>query len=261
MLRSCYSSTWNLPGEGQVEGQFYFSPEGTPFLPDLSWLGSRNWHSGDGTPWPEFGEIESARQTWRNGAWPGPGNPPLPKRIGEVGCLEAEAPELVQITWRGGLPATCFVEDQDMPIGMIVGYAGSVLPPGWLDCDGAAVSRVFYGELFAAIGTTWGVGDGVNTFNLPDLRSRTIFGVGQGVGLSAYALASQGGEESHVLTVAEMPGHTHTTSITPTAPGYGPGAIMGQLPNIGANTGSTGGDTAHPQIPPYRGAHWIIRAA
>lgn len=52
--------------------------------------------------------------------------------------------------------------------GFIETFAGSVTPIGWLDCDGSAISRTDYADLFAAIGTTYGSGDGSTTFNIPD---------------------------------------------------------------------------------------------
>lgn len=66
-LRSCYSSQWNLPGAGIVPGRYFWSDPAAPAYPDWSYLGSRNWHAGDGSAWPEFGETEEATQTWNNG--------------------------------------------------------------------------------------------------------------------------------------------------------------------------------------------------
>lgn len=63
-------------------------------------------------------------------------------------------------------------------IGFIKTFAGTTPPEGTLLCDGSAVSRNTYSELFAAIGTTWGSGDGTNTFNLPDLRDAWILCAG-----------------------------------------------------------------------------------
>ena len=60
------------------------------------------------------------------------------------------------------------------PTGTVVPFAGSAAPPGWLPADGSEVSRTEYPALFAAIGTTYGAGDGVKTFNLPDLRGRVV---------------------------------------------------------------------------------------
>jgi microcystin-dependent protein len=84
-------------------------------------------------------------------------------------------------------------------------FAGSVAPQGYLLCDGSAVSRTDYADLFTAIGTVYGAGDGSTTFNLPDLSGRVVLGVSQ-----SHALGSTGGEATHVLTEQEMPAHSHT---------------------------------------------------
>ena len=68
--------------------------------------------------------------------------------------------------------------------GIIYPYAGATAPTGWAFCDGQAVSRTAYPKLFEAIGTTWGVGNGSTTFNIPDLRGATI----RGAGTTAYGL-------------------------------------------------------------------------
>jgi microcystin-dependent protein len=94
-------------------------------------------------------------------------------------------------------------------IGEVRQYAGAGLPYGWLSCDGAAVSRTDYHELFAAIGTAWGVGDGATTFNLPNMAGRTVVGVGI-LGDDTYAIGDDGGEARHAMTAAEMPTHSHT---------------------------------------------------
>lgn len=61
-------------------------------------------------------------------------------------------------------------KSDDVDIGFAKPFGGMVVPPGYLYCDGSEVSRQAYDKLFAVIGTTWGEGDGENTFNLPDLR-------------------------------------------------------------------------------------------
>ena len=63
------------------------------------------------------------------------------------------------------------------PSGMISAYGGSVAPTGWLICDGSAVSRTDYADLFNVIGTNFGAGDGSTTFNIPDLRGKFAEGV------------------------------------------------------------------------------------
>lgn len=95
------------------------------------------------------------------------------------------------------------------PAGVIWDFAGATAPTGWLLCDGSAVNRTTYAALFTAISTTYGVGDGSTTFNLPDTRGRIGVGAGQGTSLTNRALAATGGEESHVLAIAELASHTH----------------------------------------------------
>ena len=70
-----------------------------------------------------------------------------------------------------------------VPSGTVLYFAGSSAPAGWLKANGAAVSRTAYAALFAAIGTTYGVGDGRSTFNLPDLRGEFIRGWDDGRGV------------------------------------------------------------------------------
>jgi microcystin-dependent protein len=110
------------------------------------------------------------------------------------------------------------------PTGSVVMFAGSAAPTGWLLCDGSAVSRTTYAALFAAIGTTYGTGDGSTTFNLPDLRGRTPVGAGAGPGLTSRALGAKFGEESHTQTAAEVGVHSHLVG----GAGGGPGlAVVG----------------------------------
>ncbi len=108
-------------------------------------------------------------------------------------------------------------------------FAGSSAPSGWLLCFGQAISRTTYASLFTTIGTTYGVGDGSTTFNLPDLRGRVVAGEDDMGGTSANrltnlsggldgdVLGATGGSESHTLTTAQVPNHGHTTSSFSTA--------------------------------------------
>ena len=96
------------------------------------------------------------------------------------------------------------------PIGGLVPYAGSASPSiKWAICDGTAVSRTTYATLFTRIGTTYGVGDGTTTFNLPNLKGRVVVGV-DAAQTEFDALGETGGEKSVTLTAAQMPVHTHT---------------------------------------------------
>ena len=78
-----------------------------------------------------------------------------------------------------------------IPSGAVMYFAGQTAPAGWLKANGAAVSRTAYAALFAAIGTTYGTGDGRTTFNLPDLRGEFVRGWDDGRGIdSRRALGS-----------------------------------------------------------------------
>ncbi len=72
--------------------------------------------------------------------------------------------------------------DLDVPTGMIAPFGRATAPSGWLICDGSAVSRTTYADLWTAIGTNFGQGDGSTTFNLPDLRGKFPRGVDGGAG-------------------------------------------------------------------------------
>jgi hypothetical protein len=69
-------------------------------------------------------------------------------------------------------------------IGSVIPFGGSSAPTGFLACDGATIDRTTYADLFSAIGTTWGAGDGVTTFRIPDLRGRFIRGSNPTTGVS-----------------------------------------------------------------------------
>lgn len=90
------------------------------------------------------------------------------------------------------------------PAGIIMPFAGTVAPQGYLLCDGSAVDRTTYATLFGVIGTTFGAGDGSTTFNLPDLGGRVPLGVS-----STHLLGSTGGSETVTLTESELPSHVH----------------------------------------------------
>lgn len=91
------------------------------------------------------------------------------------------------------------------PAGIVMPFAGSVAPQGYLLCDGSAVSRSTYATLFAVIGTTYGTGDGSTTFNVPDISGRVVIGPS-----STHLLGSTGGSETVTLLEAELPAHAHT---------------------------------------------------
>lgn len=108
-----------------------------------------------------------------------------------------------------------------VPPGTIVAYAASTGANGWLLCDGQAVSRTTYAALFAVIGIAYGAGNGVSTFNVPDLTGRTIFGkessatrITAASSITSTALGNSGGVDVVTLSTSQIPSHTHTFSAT-----------------------------------------------
>jgi microcystin-dependent protein len=97
-------------------------------------------------------------------------------------------------------------------IGQLICVGFNFAPPGWAQCNGQLLSIAQNSALFALLGTTYG-GDGRTTFGLPDLRGRAPIGVGQGPGLSNYTQGQMGGTENVTLTAAQIPSHTHATTV------------------------------------------------
>lgn len=102
-----------------------------------------------------------------------------------------EVDTVTTATTRVGTVADYDVRIGNLPAGIgPVPYAGSTVPTGWLECDGSAISRTTYADLFTAISTTYGTGDGSTTFNLPDMRGRVVVGAGTGTLAETVAAAS-----------------------------------------------------------------------
>ncbi|CAF2956476.1 unnamed protein product [Rotaria sp. Silwood2] len=124
-----------------------------------------------------------------------------------------------------------------MPIGTIVQFGGDVIPDQWLLCDGSAISRTVYAPLFAIIGTHYGVGDHVRTFNLPDFKGRFPLGLNNKIGQRSGVF--QGGASSATLTQNELPLHSHAKgSLSLTSAGDHTHSYNDPGHNHGGSTGS-----------------------
>lgn len=158
---------------------------------------------------------------------------------------------------------------ESLKVGTILYYSGSDIPEGWKKCNGEAISREVYSELFEVIGTRYGSGDGVNTFNLPDFRERVAVGY---AGDGAFDLGSSGGEKTHTLTVDEIPNHAHTMTSYYDDANYNTGTIPSDngrysLPYDAGNitrtqsTNAAGGGQAHNNMQPYLVVNFIIKVS
>lgn len=113
-------------------------------------------------------------------------------------------------------------------VGEVRVFAGNYAPAGWALCDGSSLSISENDLLFALIGTTYG-GDGVQTFNLPDLRGRLPLSQGTGRGLSPRVMGQRFGSDNVTLLTNNLPGHQHAVSATTniaTEPAPGPSLML-----------------------------------
>ena len=162
-----------------------------------------------------------------------------------------------------------------VPIGTVVEFASDKIPDNWLLCDGRAVSRNVYSELFSVLGTTWGSGDGSTTFNLPSKLG--LVTVGKNTNDIDFAtLGKKGGEKTHTLSIDEMPAHAHDfRSVLDNDNTQSGGSLPKGSDRQGRNNGwstyidwntgnramaNTGGDKAHNNLQPYVTSNFIIKA-
>lgn len=158
----------------------------------------------------------------------------------------------------------------DPILGTIIMFAGNFAPRGWAFCNGQVLNISQYQALFAILGTTYG-GNGVQTFALPDLRSRVPMHFGQGPGLSVRTQGEPLGAETVTLTSSNMPSHTHQLLVAPGAPNddapAGLALASGQFyneatPATAVNTATItpafGAQNPIPSVPPALVLNFII---
>ena len=177
--------------------------------------------------------------------------------------------DLKRLYYNKGTSGSPLWEGADVPVGTINMYAGAVadIPTGWLLCNGAAVSRTTYAQLFAVLDTEYGVGDGSGTFNVPNFVTSNKF---PRAATNDAGRGTTGGSSTHTLTLSEIPvhnhshSHTYTQSSNTSGPIYSSPSSSGGF-NAGGSTSNTsndstnaGGGAAHENKPPFLDVHFII---
>jgi len=186
--------------------------------------------------------------------------------------------DLKRLYYNKGTLGTPVWEGADVPVGTINMYAGATtdVPTGWLLCNGAAVSRTTYAQLFAVLDTEYGVGDGSGTFNLPDFVTSNKF---PRAATNNSGRGTTGGSDSVTLSTAQMPSHSHTISPNPhghtinlqgtnSSPGVS-GLNTSPFSNVTSQSShtpatasltnsSTGSGNSHENKPPFIDVHFII---
>lgn len=150
-----------------------------------------------------------------------------------------------------------------LPIGIILPFSDDTIPEGYMICDGSAISRTTYSTLFSVIGTTYGVGDGSTTFNLPNLKGRIPVGY-DSTDSDFDTLGETGGEKTHTLTVNEMPSHAHSYTYSTSVSDWSSRIPLGSNAGVGtsgAGISTTGGDQAHNNLQPYIVINYIIKVS
>ncbi len=185
-----------------------------------------------------------------------------------------------------------------VPPGVVTQFGGATAPSGYLLCDGTAYSRTTYANLFAAIGSTFGAGDGSTTFAVPNLTGKVAIGLLPN-DANLGTLGQTGGSVSTVLSTSNLPSHTHTitdpghnhaltdpahshVTLYPPSKTASTGSVAYQQPvnvtgstsitsnasttgitlaaaSTGITLGMTGGSTPVVTLPPYLVVNYIIK--
>ena len=166
---------------------------------------------------------------------------------------------------------------QGLSTGTIIPWGTDTAPSGYLNCDGSAVSRSTYADLFSVIGTTYGSGDGSTTFNLPDTQDNVVKSVSNNespglTGGANTASMSGGSLASHTLTAAQLGSHNHSFNNRGDNPDYqlnAGGANRARKTTGAIDSNSTGGGGGHGHsmnsgdavstLQPYLAVNYIIK--
>jgi len=141
---------------------------------------------------------------------------------------------------------------EGIPTATIVPWSSSSAPTGFLECDGAAVSRSTYSALFAIVGTTYGAGDGASTFNVPNLADNVAVGKSNNKALASTGGANTvtstgnvgGSTANATLSTGQLASHSH--SFVSLNGAFSPGPYPGhEGPRRNSNTANSGSGSGH----------------
>jgi microcystin-dependent protein len=163
------------------------------------------------------------------------------------------------------------VSGDTLPVGAIMPFGSDTISENWLLCNGQAVSRTDYQELFNTIGITYGSGDGFTTFNLPDLQGKIPVGLDEN-DTDFDTLGNTGGEKEHTLTINEIPSHYHYIPMVAGGNGTGSDYARGYVGDshssaftpsgndVYSSTSARGSNESHNILQPYIVTNYIIKA-
>ena len=187
---------------------------------------------------------------------------------------DGNANEILTTDGSGQLSFTALGSSNSFASGMLMPYAGSSAPTGWLLCYGQAISRTTYSALYAVVGTTYGAGDGATTFNLPDLRGRVVAGkddmggssadrlTNQTGGLDGDGLGNSGGTETHTIALTEMPNsfyyNSNLLSVDDYVDNHAGSNFVARVADVTTHT-TQGGGGAHNNVQPTFILTYIIK--
>lgn len=137
------------------------------------------------------------------------------------------------------------------PAGSILMYGAAAAPTGYLLCNGAAVSRATYADLFAAIGTTYGAGDGSTTFNVPDFVGRVPVGLSSSGPALINGLGDNDGVSVNNRNISHRHSYTNSTNTAMQASG-----ATGAAANVSA---FTSGDSNNTDYPAFLVVNYIVK--
>lgn len=104
----------------------------------------------------------------------------------------------------GAITSSLLAANIALPAGVVLPYAGNIIPTGFLACNGQIISRSTYSALFSAIGTNYPGGDGLTTFAVPNTEDIVLAGAG-----NLYTAGETGGNATATLATSNVPSHTH----------------------------------------------------